>query len=154
MPKPIKYAAYSKIDSDTTFLQIKKVIAKYGASEFAILDQGERFGIAFRKDKLQIKFMVDLPIEDDFVRNSRGQRVSASQRKQSYQKYIRQLWRGLLATITAKFISIEAGIETLEKSFLPYIVTKDGRTVMEHLRDQQLIASPSSLYLTDGDDDE
>jgi hypothetical protein len=50
-----------------------------------------------------------------------------------WERACRQRWRALGLVIKAKLESVESGIETFEKAFMPYLLLPDGKIVAEHV---------------------
>jgi hypothetical protein len=87
--------------------------------------------IAFELDGYRFRFSLPLPHLEDFVHNQKGRRQAAKQVNESYEKELRRKWRSLLATVKAKFISVEDGIEVIESAFMAQIVMPNGMTMEE-----------------------
>ncbi|MFN3247707.1 hypothetical protein [Roseibium album] len=105
------YAERTKVPVGQSKADIEKLIKKYGASAFGIMESSGIAQIAFAMNDRNILFRVRIP-------------------EQAQEE--RSMWRALLLTIKGKLESAERGIETFEDAFLANIVMPDGRTVSDH----------------------
>lgn len=106
----MSYAETTKVPVTQSKGDIEKLVKKYGADAFGIMESGGRAKIAFRISKRNILFQVTMPEEPQQERS---------------------MWRALLLTIKGKLESAERDIETFEDAFLANIVMPDGRTIGE-----------------------
>lgn len=104
------YAERTKVPVTQSKAEIEKLVKKYGADAFAVMERAGRVQIAFSLMGRNILFRMDLP-ED------------AQQE--------RSIWRAMMLTIKGKLESAERGIETFEEAFLANIVMPNGMTVSE-----------------------
>lgn len=104
------YAEKTKVPVRQSKSEIEKLVKKYGADAFGIMERSGIAQIVFSLEGRNILFRMRLP-ED--AQNERS------------------IWRAMLLTIKGKMESAERGIETLEEAFLANIVMPDGRTVSE-----------------------
>ena len=107
------YAERTSVTVPKSKTDIEKVVKKYGAESWALMEQGATVKVAFRIQGRNILFAMNVP---DGVQKERT------------------IWRALLLTIKAKLESASSGIETFEEAFLANIVMPDGQTVAEHTR--------------------
>lgn len=113
------YAVETKVPVVQSQGDIRKVLAKYGATGFAF---GERDGgavVMFEMQCRRMKFVLPLPIL------SKGC-TDASAR--THEQICRSKWRCLLLAIKAKLECVESGITTLEQEFLAHVVLPNGQT--------------------------
>ena len=104
------YAERTKVPVYQSKNEIEKLVKKYGADAFAVMERSGKVQIAFSLMGRNILFRMDTP-ED--------------------QQQERSIWRAMMLTIKGKLESAERGIETFEEAFLANIVMPDGRTVAE-----------------------
>ena len=107
------YAEKTKVPVSQSKGDIEKLVKKYGAEAFGILERQGHAQIVFSLMDRNIVFRMTLP-ED--VQQERS------------------MWRAILLTVKGKLESAERGIETFEDAFLANIVMPDGRTVSETTR--------------------
>lgn len=107
------YAERTKVPVTQSKAEIEKLVKKYGADAFAIMERQGKVQIAFSLMDRNILFRMELPEGDQAQRS---------------------IWRALMLTIKGKIESAERGIETFEEAFLANIVMPDGRTVSETTR--------------------
>jgi len=107
------YAERTKVPVTQSKAEIEKLVKRYGADAFAVMERQGRVQIAFSLMGRNILFRMDLP---------EGAQAE------------RSIWRAMTLTIKGKLESAERGIETFEEAFLANIVMPDGRTVSEATR--------------------
>ena len=105
------YAERTKVSVSQSKGDIEKLIKRYGADGFGIMELSGNVQVAFRMQDRNILFRMTSPEQAQAERS---------------------LWRALLLTIKGKLESAERGIETFEEAFLANIVMPDGRTVSDH----------------------
>jgi len=104
------YATRTEVPVSKSKTDIEKLVRKYGASSFGIMQQDDKVQLAFRLMDRNILFRMIVP--------------EGAQKE-------RTIWRALLLTIKAKCESAESGIETFEEAFMANVVMPDGRTVSD-----------------------
>ena len=111
-----KYAKHTRVPIERSQAEIQKILKKYGASKFGLLDQGENACIAFEAQNRRIRFI--LPLEPGHDQTNRSR------------------WRCLVLVIKAKLECIDTGLETFEEAFMPHIILPNGRTISEWVTPQ------------------
>ena len=104
------YAEKTKVSISQSKGDIDKLVKKYGADAFGIMEMSNQVQIVFRMVGRNLLFRLSLPESDQEQRS---------------------IWRALLLTIKGKLESAERGIESFEDAFLANIVMPDGRTIGE-----------------------
>ncbi|HAW53683.1 MAG TPA: hypothetical protein DEB52_16980 [Hyphomonas sp.] len=104
------YATRTEVPVSKSKTDIEKLVHKYGADSFAIMQRASAAQVAFSLQGRNILFRMQVPEGDQKERT---------------------IWRALLLTIKAKCESAESGIETFEEAFMANVVMPDGRTVSE-----------------------
>lgn len=118
-PDPIKrgeivaYAERTSVSILKSKGDIERLVKKYGADAFAVMERAGQAQVAFSLAKRNILFRMMVP---------------------EHPQEERSIWRALLLTIKGKLESAERGIETFEDAFLANIVLPDGRTVSDITR--------------------
>ena len=107
------YAERTKVSAQQSKGDIEKLVKKYGADAFAIMERAGKVQVAFSLMNRNILFRMELPDDPQSERS---------------------MWRALLLTIKGKLESAERGIETFEDAFLANIVMPQGQTVSEITR--------------------
>lgn len=110
------YAETTKVPVSQSIAEIQSLVKKMGGSKITTMDDEDEYAIAFVMEDRQIRFMVN------FEPNTTDQRR-------------RSLFRALGLVIKAKFESIESGVETFEQAFLANVVTANGSTVYDRVKD-------------------
>lgn len=128
------YAKDTNVSPEQTLMDIRKVLTRYKASGFGIVEDTTRVGVTFDMEGRRVRFVVPLPSREDkaYRYTSSGRHgVRGSFSEQKYEQGIKQRWRALLLTIKAKLESVESQIETFEEAFMAHLVLPDGRTMGE-----------------------
>jgi hypothetical protein len=140
----INYAKSTKINSEKTEAQIRKMLKNFGASNILPLDEiviGDKtfIGIMFDYESRRVKMTVALPDPEDFKISPAGRSLrSSSQAHQYWLKEIDRLWRALAFKVKARLVSIEEKISDFEEEFFYDIVAPgtSGATVGQIMRPQ------------------
>lgn len=119
------YAVATTVSVDKTQTEIRKLVTKAGAVEFATYESSSQAQLAFQLGDRRIRFALPLPTGEG----------SEAKRQQA----LRSRWRALLLVIKAKLESVDSKIETIEEAFLANIITTSGRTVYEEVKGPLLI---------------
>lgn len=145
------YAQTTTVSTAKTLLDIREVLGRYGAAEFGMAEDANpdapKAMIAFRiedplnRTKVAVRMTLPLPAKTDQAfqqRPYRGyhKRNTPEQAEAAWEQACRSRWRSLFLVIKAKLEACASGISTVEREFLPDVVTGDGRTVGEVLRPQ------------------
>lgn len=119
-----RYAERTTVPISKSIEEIESALRRYGANAFhyGSDDEAQYAVIGFRLKERQVKMR--LPLPDERKGTAR------------YEQAVRQRYRALLLVVKAKLEAIAGGITTLEREFLPDIVTATGQTVSEVLAPQ------------------
>lgn len=115
------YASGTDVSVDRSKGELKRVIYKYGASNYKYGEEEERAMVMFSKDARIIRFVVTFPSPESHVFThtpGRGTRRTTAAAYKEYEAEQRRRWRSLILTIKAKFESVGSGIESFEEAFL------------------------------------
>lgn len=129
-----KFAKDTTVDPQQSLMEIRRIVSKYKASDFAMGENARRVTIAFEMCNRRIRFSLPLPDKDskEFRYGSSGATWNKGQFSQKmYDQAIRQKWRALALTIKAKLESYDSGIETFEEAFMAQMVLANGQTMAE-----------------------
>lgn len=127
------YAENTKVDVGKSRDEIERMLQRRGSTAFASGNRHGKIFIAFELNNLKIRFEIEQPDFEDFVKTETGRNRTESVARAEYEQAQKQRWRSLYLSIKAKLVSIEENIETFEQAFLAHIVTDNGQTVGEHL---------------------
>lgn len=139
----MKYAAKTQVDSEKSQVEIRRTLARYGASKFGYMEEEGRAIIAFQVNNRRMRFILPLPSRTDeaIVKtahkdawNRKTRSVTAQH--EAYEQAIRQRWRALTLAIKAKLEIVESGIASFEEEFMAYMILPSGQTVGEWLAPQ------------------
>jgi hypothetical protein len=133
---PGKYAAGTQVSSEESVAEIQRTLRRYNAQSFMYGYEGTTARVGFKLSALTILIELSLPDPDDreltLTPTTRRPR-SPESRRDAYEQAVRQRWRALALVVKAKLEAVDSGISTVEKEFLSFIVTADGRTVGERV---------------------
>lgn len=117
----MSYATTTSVPVGRSQDEIRKIIAKHGASGFVFGEQGTLAVIGFEMQARRIKFLLPMPTLPS--KNAPQSSIK------TYEQLCRSRWRCLVLAIKAKLECVEAGITTLEQEFMAHIVLPNGQTV-------------------------
>lgn len=129
-----KYASGTTVAPEQTLMDIRKVLTRYKATGFGIVEDSTRVGVTFDMQGRRVRFVVPLPDRKskEYLYTTNGASwVRGGVNEKKYEQGIRQRWRALLLTIKAKLESVESQIETFEEAFMAHLVLPDNRTMAE-----------------------
>jgi len=121
------FAANTSVAPERSQAEIRKLIAKYRATDFAIGETGNKAVVMFQMNDRRVKFSFDIPIQGKW-REPKKNYIGS---EKSVEQEIRRLWRCLLLSIKSKLECVESKISTFEEEFLSHIVVPGGRTMGE-----------------------
>lgn len=156
-----RFASDTSVPVERSKAEIEKLLARYGASQFASGwdDEGRAAHLGFRIENRTIRFLLPLPDKaaDEFTLTPAGRRKRHPEdAARAWEQACRSRWRALLLVIKAKLEAAACGISTIEDEFLAWTVVPGGRgrTVGDMLRPQlaEAIATGKAapLLLTGG----
>lgn len=137
-----KYASDTKVSAEKSRMEIEKVLARYGATQFFYASEVGKAIVGFTAHDRIVKMVLPLPdlSEFEYPPLRRGQYYKTKRTKEqqlsAFNQAVRTKWRCLLLAIKAKLEIVESGIATFEQEFLSHIMIYDGRTVGEAIRPQ------------------
>lgn len=127
------YAANTDVPQDRSEAEIKRLILRHGAEEYATGHGKGRATIGFRMSSRIVRFELPLPKLESFAVTPRGRRRSIGATEEAFHQETRRCWRALALIIKAKLEAVETGVTTFEQEFLAHIVMPDGKTVGQHV---------------------
>lgn len=122
------YAEGTTVPVDRSQGEIKKILAKYGATAFAFAETTDKSMVQFEMKGRRIKFLLPTPVYGIAVTKNRR-----TMTRDQVAQLTRSRWRALVIAIKAKLECVESGITTLEQEFMAHIVLPNGRTVGEEV---------------------
>lgn len=137
------YAKDTTVSVSKSKAEIEDVLAKYGATNFTCgsMEEKNLALIGFRiKTKagelLAIRIHLPLPNKDAFAKIKYKNRCYAQdctpeQQHQRWEQACRSAWRSLLLCVKARLEACDSGISTIEREFMPDIVTENGQTLAQ-----------------------
>ena len=124
-----RYASATTVPAERSRMEIERLLAKYGADQFAAGWDLENATLAFRARGRMVKFVLALPKKDDrqfTVTGARGLLRSSDTAFHAWDQEVRRRWRALLLVIKAKLEAVDSGISDFESEFLANIQLQDG----------------------------
>jgi hypothetical protein len=131
-----KYASSTNVSSELSRLEIEKTLIRYGAENFAYATAQGKALIGFTMFNRQIKFLLPLPIKNDFALTPTGRERTENSQYEAWEQACRQRWRALNLVIKAKLEAVECGISVFEDEFMSNIVLPGGQTVGDFMKPQ------------------
>ena len=134
-----KYAAQTTVPVERSVAEIKRVLDRYGATQFGYAEDALRSlaSVQFAAQGRHVRFVLQLPdrCNKQYCRNSRAPRKPAVALK-AWEQACRQRWRALSLCIKAKLEAVEAGISAFEEEFLAHIILPGGQSVGQLMQPQ------------------
>ena len=132
------YARNTTVSAIRTRNEIEETLERYGADGFAYATQGSLATVIFAVANRRIRFVLELPDQEDFrYTNYRQPRLrSAQAQHEAHDQACRQRWRALLLVVKAELEAVTAGISTIETEFLANILLLDNSTAGEWMLPQ------------------
>lgn len=84
----------------------------------------------------------------DMTRDGRGHKRPNGALASAIEQEERRVWRVLYHHMKAQFEAADSGVVSLERLVMPYVVTRDGRTLAEHIMpqiDRLIIGDPTKM---------
>jgi hypothetical protein len=126
-----RYADRTGVSIDHSISEIRRVLARYGAAQFAYMEDPKKAAVAFNCNKKNIRFVLPMPSPEESENTLKGRRRKKTSAEQVHAQEVRRRWRALSLSIKAKLETVESGIAEFETEFLPYMVLPNGKTVAE-----------------------
>lgn len=131
-----QYAKNTNVSSESSRLEIEKLLIKYGADNFAYATTAGKSMIGFTMFNRKVKFLLPLPKIDEFQYTPTGRVRTENSQYEAWEQACRQRWRALKLVIQAKLEAVECGISIFDDEFMSNIVLPDGNTVGDFMRPQ------------------
>lgn len=128
---------------------IRKLIYGHKGTGVMLISQAPREGfeamvnIAEMPYHIRIMATCKFPVVDKF-----GSALSDSARQRRREQEERRVWRVLYWHLKAMFEAADSGVIDIRDVIMPYVVTRDGRTLSEHIipqMEQMMTIDPSKL---------
>ncbi|MFI4881404.1 MAG: hypothetical protein ACIAQU_02340 [Phycisphaerales bacterium JB064] len=150
----MSYAKGTSVSVAKTKGEIEDLLGRYGCDKFIAGTEGARAMLGFRipggeGHPLQVRITLELPDPDDdayWMTPAKGKMRSADAARAAWEQACRSKWRALYLVMKAKLVAVDEGISTIEREFLPDVVTEDGTTVERRIAGAQ----PLGLALAGG----
>jgi hypothetical protein len=146
-----RYAEGTSVSMEKSRAEIERDLGRYGASHFGYMTTPEGAEVMFQAKGVQVRMRVKFPPAAAYQKTATGRlRHGEAAKEAAREAEVRRLWRALALVIKAKLEAVGSGISTFEREFLADILTKDGRTIGEHLVPRLAEAVSSGRLLTAG----
>lgn len=129
----------TKIDHYTTISEIQRCLASRGAQKIIIDNNSEGLPISISFmilwNERPIAFKLPCNFEGVLRAMSRNKKVSKS--LCTNEQALRVGWRIVKVWIEAQMAIVEAEVATMAEVFLPYAISKDGKTLYDYVSNNQ-----------------
>lgn len=120
--------------------ELRKMLLRYGADQFAFFESGEYAEVAFRHGLLGVRMRVPIspPSEAEVRARAKSRRVGQDKAVAGrFEQEHKRVWRVLYWLLKTRMEAIEAGVETFEQAFLAHLLDPaSDRTVYEAMVEQ------------------
>lgn len=127
----MSYATTTSVSPGRSREEIERLLARYGADQFAYGWDADRAVVMFRMRGRHIRFTLPMPDRSDrqIAHTPTGRKRAAGEAEKALEQAQRARWRSLVLIVKAKLEAVESGVTTFEDEWLAYIVLPDGLTV-------------------------
>lgn len=128
----MSYAKGTDVTEDKSKGELRRLIYKYGASNYKYAEEEDAAAILFDCANRRVRFVIHFPPPDSkefLFTEARKTRRSSEGAYAAYESERRRRWRALILAIKAKFEVVESGIATFEEEFLAYVLLPNRQTV-------------------------
>lgn len=147
------YAEGTTVSAHRTLEQLDKLLREAGAKDVTTGHKQDLFAVSFAFGPRAYRFNMPLPTTGSLRTYRRkgwyGEQTRSEEAAETLRaQLVREKYRALYATIKAKLVSVQAGIETFEEAFLAHAITKSGQTVAQWMLEGEhpsLLALPSGV---------
>jgi len=141
-----RYAENTNVSLERSQEEIKKILRKYEADKFGIMEERTQAHLMFEFRGLLIQMTVKFPDVSEFAHTPTGKMRTKSAIETALNQGIKQRWRALNLAVKAKLEAVEIGISTIEQEFMAFVMMPDGRNLSDHiLPDIRKIASTGNM---------
>ncbi len=127
---------------EKTINEIQKILAEHKAKAI-LTEYGETGCITALSFKIEVPqgiIGIKLPVNQDSVlKILRMQKIKNNAIKATNEQAERTAWRNIKDWIDAQMALIETEMVTIDEVFLPYILDKNGKTLYESFKQNQLL---------------
>lgn len=116
-----RFAADTSVSTDRSIAEIRTIVRRFGATEFAQIESDDRAAIAFTMKGRRIRFALEMPNPKDRAfthTEAKRQARTAAGAREAWEQACRSRWRALTLVIKAKLEAVEVGIVMFEDEFL------------------------------------
>jgi hypothetical protein len=137
----------TKVSVDKTVGEIQKCLASHDAK--AILceydNQGHVIALSFKVSVGQHNLAFRLPADWRPVLKLLEHDRKVPRSFRTPEQALRVSWRIVKDWVEAQIAIVETNMVQLEQVFLPYVITPDGRTLYERVRESQFVLPPADI---------
>lgn len=135
----MSYAKGTSVPVRRSRMEIEDMLERAQArATYTAMEEG-RATVGFALEDKHIRFELALPGREEFATvERRGEKRRATPELQNalWEQACRERWRALVLALKAKFVSVEAGVESIEEAFLAHVVLANRQTVHGWFRAQ------------------
>jgi hypothetical protein len=140
----------TKVAAEKTVGEIQKCLASHGATTILCEygDKGHVVALSFKTRIGSQERAFRLPSDWRPVLKILEHNRMVPRGFRTQEQALRVSWRILKDWVEAQMAIIETKMVTLEQVFLPYVITPDGRTLYERVRDARFVLPPAETKET------
>lgn len=132
------------IQAVKTVSEIQRILASHGAKTILTnySNAGEIESLSFQTDTPHGLISIELPINPEAVLNVLKRQCSLGKVPRRYaekSQAVRVAWRIVKDWVEAQMAILETEMVLMEQIFLPYIISKDGRTLYNVMADSHFL---------------
>lgn len=132
------YAEGTGVPAHRTLEQLDKLLREAGAQDVTTGHKQDLLAVGFSFGDRTYRFTLPLPTVASFKtympKRAYSERTRTDEACEALRaQAVREKYRALFATVKAKLVSVQAGIESFEEAFLAHAVTAQGETVAQWL---------------------
>jgi hypothetical protein len=147
--QPAKYAAGTKVDSHRSRAELARLLARYGASDFVVLEHDANATIGFALHGKYVQYLLPLPDPDSpfFTHTPTGRPRVFEAQERAYEQAVRQQWRRALLVMRGKLEAVESGLSTFEREFYGAIAEEKRERPAALLLRRRMRWAPETMLL-------
>lgn len=142
---------YENAGSDTARAEISKILRRFGCESIGFMDDFEKHTVllAFKHRGHQVqleasaKGWASLYLKEHPWRFRTGGKSRQDHEKHALEQGLKAVNSILRDWIKGQITAVECGILQFEAVFLPYMITTDGKPLIERLQARNLLAGPA-----------
>jgi hypothetical protein len=141
-----RYAATTRVPVDRSRAEVQKVLRRYGATRIAEGWTPQGACVHFEIRGTIVKLELPMPTVVEVRAALKNKSPTEHALRRACDQAERQRWRCFVLLLKAKLESVDMGVVTFEREFMPHLVLDTGATVAEAI-EQALTQGKTRLAL-------